>query len=168
MIVPTVERVVRTLLACSMAIAGGMPSMRSAFGLSMRSMNCRVYGLNVSHVPPLPFGIQRVEGEAGFSAAAWTRYDDELPKRQIEIDTLKIILARAEDADERRHARYLTPKTQAGAPSFSKFSVFFRLSVCMRTRWRITLPDLNLTVARAGIDIIGFRLVGIAAHPGLG
>ena len=38
----TVERVLRMLFTCSMAIAGGMPSMLSTFGLSMRSKNCRV------------------------------------------------------------------------------------------------------------------------------
>ena len=36
-----VEREVRTGLVWSMAIAGGMPSMRSTCGLSMRSRNCR-------------------------------------------------------------------------------------------------------------------------------
>jgi hypothetical protein len=47
-IVPTVEREVLTGLVWSMAMAGGMPSMRSTFGLSMRSRNCRAYGENVS------------------------------------------------------------------------------------------------------------------------
>ena len=32
----------------AIAIAGGMPSMRSTNGLSMRSKNCRAYGENVS------------------------------------------------------------------------------------------------------------------------
>ncbi len=40
-IVPTVEREVRTGLVWSIAIAGGMPSMASTCGLSMRSRNCR-------------------------------------------------------------------------------------------------------------------------------
>ena len=40
-IVPTVEREVRTGLVWSMAIAGGMPSIASTCGLSMRSRNCR-------------------------------------------------------------------------------------------------------------------------------
>ena len=39
--VPTVERVVLTALLFSIAIAGGMPSMLSTCGLSMRSKNCR-------------------------------------------------------------------------------------------------------------------------------
>ena len=47
-IVPTVEREVRTGLVWSMAIAGGIPSTASTWGLSMRSRNCRAYGLNVS------------------------------------------------------------------------------------------------------------------------
>jgi hypothetical protein len=39
--VPTVEREVRTGLVWSIAIAGGIPSMASTSGLSMRSRNCR-------------------------------------------------------------------------------------------------------------------------------
>ncbi len=46
--VPTVEREVRTGLVWSMAIAGGMPRMLSAAGLSMRSRNWRAYGEKVS------------------------------------------------------------------------------------------------------------------------
>ena len=46
--VPTVEREVRTGLVWSMAIAGGMPSTASTCGLSIRSRNCRAYGLKVS------------------------------------------------------------------------------------------------------------------------
>jgi hypothetical protein len=40
-IVPTVEREVRTGLVWSIAIAGGTPSMRSTLGLSIRSRNWR-------------------------------------------------------------------------------------------------------------------------------
>ncbi len=40
-IVPTVEREVRTGFVWSMAMAGGMPSIESTCGLSMRSRNCR-------------------------------------------------------------------------------------------------------------------------------
>mgnify|MGYP001313556183 CR=1 FL=1 len=36
-----IERVVLTALRCSMAMAGGMPSMLSTCGLSIRSKNCR-------------------------------------------------------------------------------------------------------------------------------
>ena len=41
-----------------------------------------------------------------------------------------------------------TTETHAVAPSFS---TFLSSSVRSRTRWRIILPDLNFTVARAGI-----------------
>jgi hypothetical protein len=40
-IVPTVERELRTGLVWSMAIAGGTPSTWSTAGRSMRSRNCR-------------------------------------------------------------------------------------------------------------------------------
>src|SRR6266404_5259088 len=46
--VPTVERVVLTELRCSIAMAGGIPSMLSTCGLSIRSKNCRAYGEKVS------------------------------------------------------------------------------------------------------------------------
>ena len=39
--VPTVEREVRTGFVWSMAMAGGIPSMRSTRGRSMRSRNWR-------------------------------------------------------------------------------------------------------------------------------
>ena len=40
-IVPTVEREVRTVPLWSMAIAGGTPSILSTLGRSQRSRNCR-------------------------------------------------------------------------------------------------------------------------------
>jgi hypothetical protein len=39
--VPTLDRDVRTGRLWSIAIAGRMPSIRSTFGRSMRSRNCR-------------------------------------------------------------------------------------------------------------------------------
>ena len=41
MVVPTVERGLRMLFFCRIAIAGEMPSMRSTSGFSIRSRNCR-------------------------------------------------------------------------------------------------------------------------------
>ena len=41
-IVPTVDREVRTGLVWSIAMAGGMPSILSTRGLSILSRNCRV------------------------------------------------------------------------------------------------------------------------------
>jgi len=59
-------------------------------------------------VAALAFRVDSVESEAGFSAAAGTRENDELPERKIEVDALKIILPRAADADDSwlRHCQY--------------------------------------------------------------
>ncbi len=46
--VRTSRSTVGTGFVWSIAMAGGMPSMRSTCGLSMRSRNCRAYGENVS------------------------------------------------------------------------------------------------------------------------
>jgi len=63
--VPTVRaRRSRTGLVWSMAIAGGMPSIRSTKGLSMRSRNCRAYGgKGFRRKRRLSFGIQRIENQ---------------------------------------------------------------------------------------------------------
>jgi hypothetical protein len=47
-IVPTVERELRTGFVWSIAMAGGMPAIESTCGRSMRSRNWRAYGENVS------------------------------------------------------------------------------------------------------------------------
>ena len=46
--VPTVDRLVREALLRTTAIAGGMPSIFSTRGRSIRSMNWRAYGEKVS------------------------------------------------------------------------------------------------------------------------
>ena len=42
-------------------------------------------------VPPLAFGIQRVEGQAGLAAAAQPADDDQLPMGNIEIDPFEVV-----------------------------------------------------------------------------
>ncbi len=50
------------------------------------------------NIPPLPLGIDGVKGEGGFSRAGDTSDDDQLPQRQVEIETFEIILPGAADA----------------------------------------------------------------------
>jgi len=52
------------------------------------------------HVAPLALGIERVEGETRFAAAARTGDDRQFPDGKVEIDPFKVILPRATDLDE--------------------------------------------------------------------
>ena len=98
-IVPTVEREVRTGLVWSMAIAGGMPSMASTCGLSMRSRNWRAYGRERLDVAALALGVERVEDERGLARARGAGDDDQLARREVDVEVLEVVLARAADAD---------------------------------------------------------------------
>jgi hypothetical protein len=71
-IVPTVERDVRTGLVWSMAMAGGIPSIASTCGLSMRSRNWRAYGRERLDVAALALGVERVEHERRLSGTRRT------------------------------------------------------------------------------------------------
>jgi len=56
------------------------------------------------HIPPLPFRIQRVEGQRAFAAAADARQADELIPRQDDRDVAEVMLPRALNHDVRaRH-----------------------------------------------------------------
>ena len=50
-------------------------------------------------VAALALGVQRVEHQRGFSRPADARDHDQFVQRQIEIEVLEIVLARAADAD---------------------------------------------------------------------
>ncbi len=51
------------------------------------------------HVAPLPLGVEGVEGQAGLAGAGDTRDDDELVARNLDVDVLEVVLARAADDD---------------------------------------------------------------------
>ena len=62
-------------------------------------------------VTPLAFGINGFEGETRFSAPARTGDDGQFSEREIEIDPLEIVLARAANLDatalcQRSQARF--------------------------------------------------------------
>ena len=52
------------------------------------------------HVAALALGVDRVEGERGFSRAGQAGHHDQAVARQVEVDVLEIVLARAADGDE--------------------------------------------------------------------
>ena len=53
-------------------------------------------------VAALPLGVQRVEHQRGLSRPAHARDDDQLVERDIEVEILEIVLARAANANRIR------------------------------------------------------------------
>ena len=51
------------------------------------------------HVAALTFGVNRVEGERTFPAAADARDDDEFVARYLDADVLEVVDARAANSD---------------------------------------------------------------------
>src|SRR5574340_173513 len=56
-------------------------------------------------IAPLPFGIDRVEGQRGFARAAQARHDDQLVPRNLDIEILQVVLTRPFDDDGIAHKR---------------------------------------------------------------
>ena len=78
----------RTGLVWSMAIAGGMPSMRSTARLvhAVEELaRVRREGLDVA---ALAFGVQRVEHQRGLARARHAGHHDELAQRDVEVEVL--------------------------------------------------------------------------------
>jgi hypothetical protein len=94
-IVPTVERDVRTGLVWSIAIAGDRIDLRLVHAIEELA---RV-GRKRLDVAPLALGIQRVEHEGRLAAARHARHDDEFAGGKREIQVLEIVLARAANND---------------------------------------------------------------------
>ncbi len=59
------------------------------------------------HVAALALGVDRVEGERGFSRAGEPRHHDQAVARQVDVDVLEIMFARPADGDDfaRAHVR---------------------------------------------------------------
>ena len=65
-------------------------------------------------VAPLPFRIERVEGEGRLARAGEPGDDDEPLARDVDVDVLEVVSARAADDDAARHgARYGRPAPRA-------------------------------------------------------
>ena len=52
-------------------------------------------GRKAFHIAPLPFGVERVKGQAGLARAAQPRDDHELIARNVQIDVFQVVRARA-------------------------------------------------------------------------
>src|SRR5262249_53652821 len=72
-------------------------------------------------VAPLPFGVDRVEGERGFAGPGQSRKHHETVARNVEIDVFEIVLARTADGD---HAAIVRAALIRSAAS-GLFSIFF-------------------------------------------
>ena len=49
-------------------------------------------GTECLYIPPLSLGVDGVEGEAGFAAAARSRNDNELPEGKLKVEGLEVVL----------------------------------------------------------------------------
>jgi len=84
----------------SIAIAGGIPSIRVTTGRSIRSRNCRAYVENDSSTyRPLPFGVEGVEGERGLPGTAHPGDDHERVPGDLEVEPLQVVLSSADDTN---------------------------------------------------------------------
>jgi len=71
----------------------GCPSVRGTPGIGRERLD----------IPPLPFGIDRVESQRRLARPTQPRDDDELVARDRDIDVLEIVLARPFDDDRAWH-----------------------------------------------------------------
>ena len=99
MTVPTVERGFFDVVFCSIEIGG-----REAVDLvDVRLLHhleelARIGGERLD-IAALALGIDRVERERGLAGARQPREHDQLVARDVEVDVLEIVLARAADRD---------------------------------------------------------------------
>ncbi len=91
MTVPTVLRLERLDDLCVMPTAGGRPVILSAAGRSEPLEKLARVGGEGFDVAALAFGVERVEREAGFAAAAEPAEDDQLAVGDVEIDPLEVM-----------------------------------------------------------------------------
>ena len=115
-------------------------------------------------IPPLSFRVERIEGETRLAAPARTRDDDQLPERQIEVNTLQVILTRATDAYDRRHRASYDEKSRRRAVFLS----IFQLISAQKNALPHNLARLELNRCARGNHDIVFGLVGIAPDTRLG
>ena len=81
MVVPTVERGLRMLFFCRMAIAGADAVDAIDVGLLHPLEELPRVGRQRLDVAPLPFGVDRVEGERRLARSADAGDDDQLAER---------------------------------------------------------------------------------------
>ena len=97
--VPTVLRGFFEVVFCSMEMAGESPSMESTSGLCMTPEELAGVGGERFDVPPLAFGVQRVERERRFPGAGDAGDDHELVPGDRDADIFEVVLAGTFDDD---------------------------------------------------------------------
>ena len=95
------------------------------------------------HITALALGIDRIEGERGFARAGQAGHHRQLVARNIDVDVLQIVLARAADGDVFQHSFDLgqtsTLRDRGHAP---------QAPVCPDGTWNITSHDSAVPVHR--------------------
>ncbi len=99
MIVPTVERGFWPDDFCEIEIDGLRPADVVDVGLGHLPEELPGEARQAFDVPPLPFGIQRVERQRALARAADAGQADQLIARQTQIDVPQVVLAGALDDD---------------------------------------------------------------------
>ena len=99
--VPTVERDVRTGSLRSMAMAGGNVLDPVHLGPVHAFHELPGIGGEGLYVPALPFCVESVKGQRGFSGPAQACDDRDAVERDVEIEVLEIMLSGTPDSDDR-------------------------------------------------------------------
>ena len=99
MTVPTVERGLRLVVFCSMEMAGDRPVDQVDVGLLHHLQELARIGRQALDIAALALGVDRVEGERGLARAGQPGDDHQLVARDVDVDVLEIVLARAAHRD---------------------------------------------------------------------
>ncbi len=99
---PTDERVVGEPRCCWSATAGGRPSTSSTSGTAILMEEPPRVWRHGLEVPPLRLRVQRAERERRLPRTGHAREHDERIARNLDIDVLEIVLARAAHVHEAR------------------------------------------------------------------
>jgi len=97
--VPTVERGFFPTDFCSIEMAGGEPLDHVDVGLLHLLEELAGVGGERLHVPPLPLGVDRVEGERRFPGARDPGDHDEPVAGDLDVDVFQIVRAGAAHDD---------------------------------------------------------------------
>jgi hypothetical protein len=107
--VPTVERGLCEVAFCSIEIAGDRPFDDVDVGLVHQLQELARVRRQALDVAALALGVQRVERQARLARSRQARDDDEPVPRDVEVDVLEVVRARAAHPDQRRADLGLEP-----------------------------------------------------------
>ena len=113
MIVPTVERGLCEVAFCSMLIAGRQALDDIDVGLVHQLQELPRVGRQALDIAPLAFGIQGVEGQARLARARQPGDHHQRIARDVEVDVLQVVRARAADAELGAVGRHVGPAVES-------------------------------------------------------